>query len=168
MVAGGERRRLLASAGAIRLRQFSGFKGARVPTNTIKAIESSAASRWVPGAWSGWNTVPAAVHQRSPSANTTPRWWFRGKYGFGLLRSLSLLHRGALGDSGQPGRGRFPVALSIHPIDRWSRRSRIHPVAQRDLEVNRALENLHLAPKPNATVGPKHLAPPDALSLQLR
>jgi len=40
-VAGGKRRRLLAGTGAIRRRQFCGFKGAWVPMNSITAIKVS-------------------------------------------------------------------------------------------------------------------------------
>jgi len=80
------------------------------------------------------------------------------------LRSFSLLHRGALGDSGRPGRGRFQEALSFHSLAQSSTRSHTHPLRQCDLEVTQAPASLHLAGKPNALVGPKRLAPPDARS----
>jgi len=73
---GGEWRRLLSSAGTIRRCRFFKRKGAWAPTNTIKDAEAALFSGWLTGAWKSWNTLPAAARQRSPSANTTPRWGF--------------------------------------------------------------------------------------------
>jgi len=61
----------------------------------------------------------SARHQPTP----LPAEGLEERAGFTSLRSLKLLHPVGLGASGRPGRGRFPVTLSIHPFDWCSRKS---------------------------------------------